>query len=134
MKLKVDKFPVHSIAQVQRYDIFERKVYNKETERYVIQYPRIWNDDPKATRGKDYIENSMINNIDKNYDLYAIWPEVSVYVVYNLFNSSKKVETKIDEEHILVNMSSDIEGFKGWLDKNMEFHYPETTIIPKSNT
>ena len=88
----------------------------------------------KQLEEKDYIENSTINNIDKNYDLYAIWPEVSVYVVYNLFNSSKKVETKIDEEHILVNMSSDIEGFKGWLDKNMEFHYPETTIIPKSNT
>ena len=34
----------------------------------------------------------------------------------------------------LENMSADVPGFKGWLDKNMEFHLPGTVITPVANT
>ena len=134
MNSKTYRYSPNSSAQIQRYGIFERKVYNKETGRYILQYPRIWNDDSKAMRGKDYREYDIVSPIDKNYDLYAIWPEVNVYIIYNLFSTTKKYETVIGKEYVLENMSADVPGFKGWLDKNMEFHLPDTVITPVANT
>ena len=84
--------------------------------------------------GKDYREYDIVSPIDKNYDLYAIWPEVNVYIIYNLFSATKKYETVIGKEYVLENMSADVPGFKGWLDKNMEFHLPDTVITPVANT
>lgn len=134
MKSKTYRYSPNSQVQIQRYGIFENKVYDKETGRYRVQYPIKWSEDPGDQRGKNYTEYSIIPNIAKNYDLYAIWPTVNIYVTYNLFSSTRRIQTPIDKNYTLENMSADVDGFKGWLDQNKEFYLPETTIIPHANT
>lgn len=79
------------------------------------------------------MSTDTIRSIDKNYKMYAVWPDVYVKFIYNYLGGQSEVSSVLSGATVTLKQPT-TSGFKGWLDKNSTLHQPGEEIAAFDNT
>lgn len=125
-----------SDAVIEKYSIFSKEVTYTDPEtskpKTETKIPTAWNTNPDPTQGTKYKQDEVIECIEHNYDLYAVWPEEYVWLIYDIFNGDRTHRYKLPKKYVETSVTASvldlaevvdvealgIQGFKGWLDEN----------------
>ena len=133
MRSKTEIFAKGADAHLREYSIFSRLVYDQETGGRKTQIPQQWSTKPGFVGGQTYLSSDVIRSIDKNYQLYAVWPDVYVKLIYNYFDLAPEVSSVLSGAVAELKVPK-TRGFKGWLDKDGILHEAGSKVTVGQNT